>query len=89
MLDRVVPQLGENIQDLLGVKTILEILLATRDRRIPGGEADVYRYQDQEVFNVGDVVEEESVGKLAKVGRLYPSRTFESFLLWRSVHGDQ
>ena len=89
MLDRAVPQLGENIQDLLGVKTILEILLATRDRRIPGGEADVYRYQDLEVFNVGDVVEEESVGKLAKVGRLYPSRTFESFLLWRSVHGDQ
>ena len=44
MLDRAVPQLGENIQDLFGVKTILEILLATRDRRIPGGEADVYQY---------------------------------------------
>lgn len=89
MLDRAVPQLGENIQGLLGVKTILEILLATRDRRIPGGEADVYRYQDREVFDVGGVVKEEGVGKLAKIGKLYPSRTFESFLLWRSVHGDQ
>ena len=44
MLDRAVPQLGENIQDLFGVKTILKFLLATRDRRITGGEADVYQY---------------------------------------------
>lgn len=89
VLDRAVPQLGENIQDLLGVRTILKILLATRDRRIPGGEADVYQYQDREVFDVDSVVKEESVGRLAKVGKLYPSRTFESFLLWRSLHDSQ
>jgi hypothetical protein len=71
------------------VKTTLKTLLATRDRRIPRGEADVYRYQDREVFDVGGVVKEEGAGKLAKVGKLYPSRTFESFLLWRSVHRNQ
>ena len=38
---------------------------------------------------MGGVVKEEGVGKLAEVGKLYSSRTFEGFLLWRSVHGDQ
>ena len=89
MLDRAVPQPGKNIQDMLGVKTIPKILLATRDRRIPRSEADVYQYQNREVFDVGGIVKEEGVGKLAKIGKLYPSRAFESFLLWRSVHGNR
>ncbi|KAF2713397.1 hypothetical protein K504DRAFT_368738 [Pleomassaria siparia CBS 279.74] len=94
LLNKVWPQLGDNIQDLLGIKTILRILTATRDRRIPGdvGDEAVYKYKDREEVFVDDVgtVREIVIGVKAGLAgeggrKRYPSRTFESWGLWRRV----
>lgn len=87
-LNRLFPKLGENIQDLLGIKVILRILTATRDRRIPSNVADVYPYKQTEV------VQGNSFTVLSKARievrnndrtKRYPSQTFESFELWKRV----
>ena len=93
LLNHVFPQLGDNIQDLLGIKTILRILTATRDRRIPGVGAKVYAYKDWESVVVGGAVREFCIEKQARIGEedgegeRYPSRTYESFEIWRRVFG--
>jgi uncharacterized protein (DUF2235 family) len=94
LLNNLLPRLGDNIQDLLGIKTIIGILTATADRRIPGVGADIYPYTSDEQVVVEGV---ESVFTVAQQGRLkeknelgkerYASRTFESFLLWSEVFG--
>lgn len=92
VFNRVAPNLGENIQDLLGIKTILRILTATRDRRIPAGEAgggDVVPYKDTVVLDIGP-------GKTVFVNvalnadvsaKRYRARTYEAWSLWRRVFG--
>ncbi|PSN75223.1 hypothetical protein BS50DRAFT_596263 [Corynespora cassiicola Philippines] len=74
LLNALLPQLGDNIQDLVGIKAIVGILTATNDRRIPGyGDEDVYNYKATET---------------AKLNReRYPSQTYESFELWKRVFG--
>lgn len=95
LLNKLWPQLGDNIQDLLGIKTILRILTATRDRRIPGNAADVYDYKEREQVVVEGVGSEFSIEGQARIeesgegGAIrYPSRTFESFGVWRRVFGE-
>lgn len=72
LTDHISPslKLGSAIQDFLGIKTLLNILLATQDRRIPDVDADVVP-----LFDGG----EGSVYERAGLGR-YESRTFEG---WR------
>ncbi|KAF2009695.1 hypothetical protein BU24DRAFT_358398, partial [Aaosphaeria arxii CBS 175.79] len=93
LLNQVVPGLGDNILDLLGIKTIIKILTATRDRRIPGNMANVYPYKSLEnvlVRNTRDVTftVEDAAGlrELNEDGKVrYPSQTYESFVLWKRV----
>jgi hypothetical protein len=91
LLNKVFPQLGDNIQDLLGIRTILGILLATVDRRIPGIAADVDTYKSSR-FHMGQKIG--SIEELAKMTEKnnkgterYPSRAHEGFLLWKKVFG--
>jgi hypothetical protein len=69
-------KLGTAVQDMLGVKTITDILLATRDRRIPNTNA---LYVDLAAGNKvlgGDSVR----SKAGLTAKRYPSRTYENFL---------
>jgi hypothetical protein len=93
-LNKLFPKLGDNVQDLLGIKTILGILTATQDRRIPGNAASVYAYKDAETFWSGNVGRSFSVYESARMGgrnetggERYPSRTYESFQLWERIFG--
>jgi hypothetical protein len=93
-LNTIFPRLGDNIQALLGVKTLVSILTATADRRIPGVEAEIYPYTQEERVIVEGKEVVFSVEKLADMngdnqwGKLrYPSETYESFKLWREVFG--
>ncbi|KAF1998505.1 hypothetical protein P154DRAFT_248075 [Amniculicola lignicola CBS 123094] len=53
VLNKSFPKLGDNVQDLLGIKTIVRILTATRDRRIPAVVGDdVYPYKSVERVRV-------------------------------------
>jgi hypothetical protein len=106
LLNKLAPQLGDNIQDLLGIKVIIRILTAARDRRIPAGskieqgdncmEPSVYAYKDMEIVRTeggGEVLF--TVDQTARLneacgmdgGLRYPSRTFESFQLWKRIFG--
>jgi hypothetical protein len=89
VFNRVAPNLGENIQDLLGIKTILRIVTATKDRRIPGGEGDVVPYKDTVMLDVGEGrTVYVNVGLAADVSeKRYRSQTFEAWDLWRRVFG--
>ncbi|KAF2651530.1 hypothetical protein K491DRAFT_606642 [Lophiostoma macrostomum CBS 122681] len=94
LLNKVFPKLGDNIQDLLGVKTVLRILGATRDRRIPGNAADIYPYKQAESVRVRGEMRTFVVQQQADMqgrngrGRLrYPSQMCESFELWGRVFG--
>ncbi|KAF2676178.1 hypothetical protein K458DRAFT_192774 [Lentithecium fluviatile CBS 122367] len=90
LLDSIFPRFGSNIEDLLGVKTVVGVLTATKDRRVPratGGES-VYQYHSNERA----VIEDEEVGSFsvaerADMGERYPSRTFETFQERRRVFG--
>lgn len=103
-LNGFVPRLGYDIQDVLGIKVILRILTATRDRRIPAGsqinkpgagdkEPDVYPYKSLECARTDQgveityMVDENARVSRAYGGSRYPSRTYETFNLWRSVFG--
>jgi uncharacterized protein (DUF2235 family) len=93
LLNMVWPQLGDNIQDLLGIKTILRILTAVRDRRIPGDDAVVYNYKVEKV-PVKGVAEANTIEVQAKIAgkgedgmERYPSRTFESHEVWERIFG--
>lgn len=93
-LNKVIPRLGDNIQDLLGIKTLIGILTATSDRRIPGATADVFDYTGSMSVNVNGQQRSVVVAQQAKmVGtnewgkERYMSKTFEAFLLWKKVFG--
>jgi hypothetical protein len=92
LLNKILPNLGDNIQDLLGIRTIIGILTATADRRIPGVAADVNNYKDDlasktgVVFSVEDNARMEDLNEWKKIR--YPSRTFETHELWKEVFGD-
>jgi uncharacterized protein (DUF2235 family) len=94
LLNRVLPRLGDNIQGLLGIKTIVGILTATADRRIPGVTADVFPYMQKQAVYVNGVEDTVVVAQQAHMTRetewgkkRYVSRTYESFLLWKRVFG--
>jgi hypothetical protein len=95
-LNNFLPRLGDNLQDLLGIKTIIGILTATADRRIPGVDADVFEYTQEETvqvagqqrsFVVAQQAQMEGVNEWGK--ERYLSRTFEAYLLWKRVFGRQ
>jgi uncharacterized protein (DUF2235 family) len=94
LLNRMLPRLGDNIQDLLGIKTIIGILTATADRRIPGTVADVYPYTQEEQVQVKGVQRVVCVAEQAQMAERnewgkerYQSNTFETHGLWRRVFG--
>ena len=95
LLNMVWPQLGDNIQDLLGIKTILRILTAVRDRRIPGNDAVVFNYKVERVPGKGmaeaNTVEVQAniAGKGEDGAERYPSRTLESHEVWERVFGER
>lgn len=94
-LNGVLPQLGDNIQSVLGIKTLIGILTNTADRRIPGTHADIYPYTEPErvtvkgkvAFTVQDLARLKDVNEKGQVR--YPSQCFESFLLWKEVFGKE
>lgn len=94
LLNRILPRLGDNIKDLIGVKTTVGILTATADRRIPSSTSNVYPYTREEQVLVQGVERSLCVQQIAKMKGLnewgkerYTSRTYESYLLWRRVFG--
>jgi hypothetical protein len=94
LLNNILPRLGDNIQQLLGIKTVIGILTATADRRIPGTEADVYSYTQEQLVEVNGNEIPVVVANQAKMkgqnewGKpRYVSRTYENFVLWRQVFG--
>lgn len=90
-LNRIFPRLGDNIRGALGIKTIIGILTATTDRRIPGVEADVYAYTENEMAGDGGVFSVEGQAQMRGLNeykqKRYVSRTYENWLLWRRVFG--
>ncbi|KAF2624515.1 hypothetical protein BU25DRAFT_347798 [Macroventuria anomochaeta] len=95
LLNKSFPKLGDNIQDLLGIRTIIGILTATADRRIPGVAvaADVNDYKDNITTMTGVVYSVEDNARMRDLNELdkvrYPSETFETHELWKSVFGDE
>lgn len=94
LLNHVLPRLGDNIQGLLGIKTIVGILTATADRRIPGVGAEIYDYTEEErvvvqgterMFSVETTAKMKGVNEWGK--ERYASQTLESFKLWKRVFG--
>lgn len=87
LLNKIFPRLGDNIQDLLGIRTIIGILTATADRRIPGVAADVDTYKvNTGKFSVEDQARMQERNEWSKVR--YPSRAYETHALWRDVFGE-
>jgi len=98
VLNNFLPPLniGDNIQSLLGIKTLISIITATNDRRIPGTEAEIYPYMQEERVVVDGV--ETVLPSIEKLGRMneltrgrvrYPSKTVEAFRLWKGVFGKE
>ncbi|KAF2849569.1 hypothetical protein T440DRAFT_130131 [Plenodomus tracheiphilus IPT5] len=94
LFNKILPRLGDNIKGLIGVKTIVNILTATADRRIPGSAANVYPYMREEQVLVQGVEQPLCIEQAAQMKGLnewgkerYASRTYETFLLWRRVFG--
>lgn len=92
--NRVLPRLGDNVQDLLGIKTIIGILTATTDRRIPGTSADVFNYTQKQIVAVNGISQPVVVSQSAEMQGVnewgkerYASKTFENFELWKTVFG--
>jgi hypothetical protein len=95
ILNTILPRLGDNVKDLLGIKTIIGILTATADRRIPGTHADVFAYTQEQDVVVNGVEESVVVANTARMQGVnewgkerYVSRTFEGYLLWKRVFGN-
>jgi hypothetical protein len=96
-LDLLFPRFGSDVQDLLGVKTLLDILTATTDRRVPRAtdEESVYAYHErEEAVDAKGLVNAFSVAESAEMWvrngdgeRRYPSRTFENFEVRKGVFG--
>jgi hypothetical protein len=77
--------LGRAITSILGVRSIVEILFAVKDRRIPDKGTKIYDYKVQDASLGPDTGTIEALAGLDE--RRYPSRTYESFQLFRSVAG--
>ncbi|KAF1359276.1 hypothetical protein EJ07DRAFT_120576 [Lizonia empirigonia] len=92
LLNKILPRLGDNVQDLLGIRTIIGILTATADRRIPGVAANVIDYKNEMMSNTGVEFSVEDRAKMEELNEWnkvrYPSRTFETHELWKEVLGD-
>ncbi|KAF2026622.1 hypothetical protein EK21DRAFT_92271 [Setomelanomma holmii] len=95
LLNNVFPRLGDNIQQLLGIKTVIGILTATADRRIPGTEADVFQYTQKQYVRVNDIEVPVVVANQARMKgknewgkERYKSKSVENFLLWERVFGN-
>jgi hypothetical protein len=92
LANKALPKLGDNIQDLLGIRTIIGILTATADRRIPGAAADVDGYKNDVTSKTGMVYSVEDNARMEELNELnrirYPSKTFETHELWKEVFGD-
>lgn len=92
LANKVLPNLGDNIQDLLGIRTIMGIITATADRRIPGIAADVDGYQNKVISKTGVVFSVEQNARMLEENETgavrYPSQTFQTHRLWKDVFGD-
>ncbi|KAJ4371759.1 hypothetical protein N0V86_008312 [Didymella sp. IMI 355093] len=87
-LNKAFPKLGDNIQDLLGIRTVMNVLTATTDRRIPGAAADVNAYTVRK--GGPSVAMNARMGERNEWGKgRYPSKTFENHELWKEVFGDE
>lgn len=95
-LNSVLPRLGDNLRDVLGIKTLVGILTATADRRIPGSKADVFAYEQPQVLgsasgSAGAAVVVAATAKMEGTNEWgkdrYKSKTHENYLLWRRVFG--
>jgi uncharacterized protein (DUF2235 family) len=75
--------LGQAISSLLGVQSILNILFAVMDRRVPDNNTDMYPYKVQDPSLGVNTIE--ALAALDKTR--YPSRTYESFQLYRLAGG--
>ena len=97
VLDFVFPRFGSNVSDLLGFKTIVSVLTATRDRRVPRAteKESVYAYHASErVVDAKGVVKRFSVAESAGIMAVnmegetrYPSHTYETFEARKGVFG--
>lgn len=92
LANKILPNLGDNIQDLLGIRTIMGVITATADRRIPGVAADVDEFQNEITSKTGMVYSVEQNARMREQNETgavrYPSRTFETHRLWSDVFGD-
>jgi hypothetical protein len=87
-LNKAFPKLGDNIQDLLGIRTVMNVLTATTDRRIPGVAADVDAYTVRK--GAASVAANARMSDRNEWGKIrYPSKTFENHELWTEVFGDE
>ncbi|KAH6629048.1 hypothetical protein C7974DRAFT_311330 [Boeremia exigua] len=92
LANKVLPKLGDNIQDLLGIRTIMGVITATADRRIPGTAADVNGYKNAITTRSGQLFSIEENAQMQvrnETGEVrYPSQTLETHQLWKEVFGD-
>jgi hypothetical protein len=87
-LNKAFPKLGDNIQDLLGIRTVMNVLTATAERRIPGAAADVDAYTARKgAVSVAINARMSDTNEWGKIR--YPSKTFENHELWTEVFGDE
>jgi uncharacterized protein (DUF2235 family) len=93
-LNSVLPRLGDNVREVLGIKSLVGILTATADRRIPGISADVFAYAQKQGFSVNGATEMVVVQQKAQMVGVnewgkerYASKTHENYLLWKRVFG--
>jgi hypothetical protein len=96
LLNKILPRLGDNIRDVLGVKTLVGILTGTADRRIPGTNADVFQYEQKQMVQVNGVQESVVIKNKAHMEgtnewgkERYVSKSFENYLLWKRVFGTE
>jgi uncharacterized protein (DUF2235 family) len=94
VLNKILPRLGDNIREVLGIKSIVGILTATADRRIPGVKADVFPYAQKQAVSVNGMQEMVVVAQQAEMmgtnewgKERYVSKTHENYLLWKRVFG--
>lgn len=92
LANRILPKLGDNIQDLLGIRTIMGVITATADRRIPGADAEVDAYKSEVTSKTGRIYSVEGNAHMQvknETGEVrYPSRTLETHQLWKEVFGE-
>ena len=92
LANKILPKLGDNVQDALGIRTIMGVISATADRRVPGVAADVDGYKNEVTSKTGTVFSVEDNARMRETNETgavrYPSRTCETHQLWKEVFGD-